>query len=96
MTREASVKMQKTGYAGLLLVSEFGFACFGGDEEDRTLDLRVANAALSRLSYVPKGPLHDTTKFEQLQGKILSVCIFIKFHHPCVYKGNSEYVKMAR
>ena len=26
---------------------------FGGDEEDRTPDLRIANAALSQLSYVP-------------------------------------------
>jgi hypothetical protein len=28
----------------------------GGDEGDRTLDLRIANAALSQLSYVPTGP----------------------------------------
>ena len=27
----------------------------GGDEGDRTLDLRIANAALSQLSYVPTG-----------------------------------------
>src|SRR5262249_11333547 len=27
----------------------------GGDEEDRTPDLRIANAALSQLSYVPRG-----------------------------------------
>jgi hypothetical protein len=26
---------------------------FGGDEGDRTLDLRIANATLSQLSYVP-------------------------------------------
>jgi hypothetical protein len=26
---------------------------YGGDEEDRTPDLRIANAALSQLSYVP-------------------------------------------
>ncbi len=26
----------------------------GGDEGDRTLDLRIANAALSQLSYVPE------------------------------------------
>jgi hypothetical protein len=25
----------------------------GGDEEDRTPDLRIANATLSQLSYVP-------------------------------------------
>ena len=28
----------------------------GGDEEDRTPDLRIANAALSQLSYVPTDP----------------------------------------
>ena len=27
---------------------------FGGDEEDRTPDLCIANAALSQLSYTPK------------------------------------------
>ena len=27
----------------------------GGDEGDRTLDLRIANATLSELSYVPTG-----------------------------------------
>ena len=27
--------------------------CLGGDEGDRTLDLGIANAALSQLSYVP-------------------------------------------
>ncbi len=26
----------------------------GGDEEDRTPDLGIANAALSQLSYIPK------------------------------------------
>ena len=26
---------------------------FGGDEEDRTPDLRIANATLSQLSYAP-------------------------------------------
>ena len=33
-----------SGLAGVL---------FGGDEEDRTPDLRIANATLSQLSYVP-------------------------------------------
>ena len=28
---------------------------FGGDEEDRTPDLGIANAALSQLSYIPNG-----------------------------------------
>lgn len=26
---------------------------FGGDKEDRTPDLRIANASLSQLSYIP-------------------------------------------
>ena len=30
-----------------------GLWCSGGDEEDRTPDLRIANATLSQLSYVP-------------------------------------------
>jgi hypothetical protein len=29
------------------------FSTFGGDEEDRTLDLTDANRTLSQLSYVP-------------------------------------------
>ena len=35
-----------------LLLDCFGLA-IGGDEGDRTLDLRIANATLSQLSYVP-------------------------------------------
>ncbi len=35
---------------GPLYVAPFHF---GGDEEDRTPDLRIANATLSQLSYVP-------------------------------------------
>src|SRR5213593_1666940 len=31
----------------------YSFFFFGGDEEDRTPDLRIANATLSQLSYVP-------------------------------------------
>ena len=34
-----------------------GFLKSGGDEEDRTPDLRIANATLSQLSYVPVNPL---------------------------------------
>jgi hypothetical protein len=30
---------------------------FGGDEEDRTPGLGIANAALSQLSYIPKNKL---------------------------------------
>ncbi len=30
-----------------------GLEILGGDEGDRTLDLRIANATLSQLSYVP-------------------------------------------
>ena len=33
---------------------EFVPVCFGGDEEDRTLDLTDANRTLSQLSYAPK------------------------------------------
>ena len=35
-----------------MLLDCFGLV-IGGDEEDRTPDLRIANAALSQLSYVP-------------------------------------------
>jgi len=31
-------------------------ALIGGDEEDRTPDLRIANATLSQLSYAPISP----------------------------------------
>ena len=34
--------------------NKFGSPCFGGDEEDRTLDLTDANRTLSQLSYGPK------------------------------------------
>ena len=33
--------------------TEFGFALFGGDEEDRTLYLLTASQALSQVSYAP-------------------------------------------
>ncbi len=35
---------------------------FGGDEEDRTPDLRIANATLSQLSYVPIFTAYFITK----------------------------------
>jgi hypothetical protein len=38
----------------------------GGDEEDRTPDLRIANATLSQLSYVP------TAAFDNGEGGILA------------------------
>ena len=38
--------------------TEFGFALFGGDEEDRTLDLTDANRTLSQLSYAPIQPCY--------------------------------------
>ncbi len=34
----------------------------GGDGEDRTPDLRIANAALSQLSYVPMTRTHFSSK----------------------------------
>ena len=37
--------------------SRWLFSLFGGPEEDRTLDLCIANAALSQLSY---GPINAT------------------------------------
>jgi hypothetical protein len=39
----------------LLLLGPIGGTgwCLGGDEEDRTPDLRIANATLSQLSYAP-------------------------------------------
>lgn len=39
--------------AGQVLQSAEGAKQDGGDEEDRTPDLGIANAALSQLSYVP-------------------------------------------
>ena len=30
---------------------------YGGDERDRTVDLRLAKPALSQLSYIPRKPL---------------------------------------
>ena len=41
-----------------MLLDCFGLV-IGGDEEDRTPDLRIANAALSQLSYFP----HDKPLF---------------------------------
>ena len=34
----------------------------GGDEEDRTPDLRIANAALSQLSYIPTVSIYSISK----------------------------------
>ena len=34
----------------------------GGDEEDRTPDLRIANAALSQLSYTPTVSVYSISK----------------------------------
>ena len=38
---------------------------FGGDEEDRTPDLRIANATLSQLSYVPSANDYIEAKNER-------------------------------
>ena len=39
----------------------------GGDEEDRTPDLRIANAALSQLSYVPTLRCYFSSKSSSLE-----------------------------
>ncbi len=38
----------------------FGCFCYGGDEEDRTLDLTDANRTLSQLSYAPNERYYTT------------------------------------
>ncbi len=45
--------MSKAALAGAVSISAETGADLGGDEGDRTLDLRIANATLSQLSYVP-------------------------------------------
>ena len=42
---------------------KFGFLKYGGDEEDRTLDLTDANRALSQLSYAPKQSSCDNVNY---------------------------------
>lgn len=64
--------------------NEFGFALFGGPGGIRTLDLCVANAALSQLSY---GPIFCSTaniitqSFKKIQSYFLFFAIF------CTQKG---------
>jgi hypothetical protein len=41
------------GPKGKMVSPQQGLEFYGGDEEDRTPDLRIANAALSQLSYIP-------------------------------------------
>ena len=41
-----------------------GIYIFGGDEEDRTLDLTDANRTLSQLSYAPKYIFYFITPFQ--------------------------------
>ncbi len=55
--RVAFDKSAKTGsLAGMKKGQREFWPCVnGGDEEDRTPDLRIANATLSQLSYVPMG-----------------------------------------
>ena len=43
----------ETGHQERWPDSLIAFTIFGGDEEDRTPDLRIANATLSQLSYAP-------------------------------------------
>ena len=39
----------------------------GGEDEDRTHDLRIANAALSQLSYVPTLSVYSSSKSWSLE-----------------------------
>jgi hypothetical protein len=43
----------KTNKEKAPLRNQVRFVVIGGDEEDRTPDLRIANATLSQLSYIP-------------------------------------------
>jgi hypothetical protein len=56
------------GYSGLYF--------YGGDEGDRTPGLGIANAALSRLSYIPEQKLFDIRFF--MSGQFKKPC-FIPF-----------------
>ena len=47
-----------------------GIYIFGGDEEDRTLDLTDANRTLSQLSYAPKDKLYFITPFKFCTEKV--------------------------
>src|ERR1035437_5271255 len=53
-----SVGREKAGFPLIILENrplvDFPALSSGGDEEDRTPDLRIANATLSQLSYVPR------------------------------------------
>ena len=53
MLRFASSRMQKNRIA-IRFSDHNAVSCFGGDEEDRTLDLTDANRTLSQLSYAPE------------------------------------------
>ena len=50
--------------------------CFGGDEEARTPDLRIANATLSQLSYVPLFVAAFSTLFQTLSD--FNACIMLR------------------
>ena len=44
------------------------FSFVGGDKEDRTPDLQIANLSLSQLSYIPiDSPLFDILLFDRMQ-----------------------------
>ena len=42
---------------GFRIFSDYFGTVLGGEEEDRTPDLRIANATLSQLSYPPNGDM---------------------------------------
>ena len=59
-TKRLHQKQKGLAKANLFICLETG----GGEEEDRTPDLRIANATLSQLSYPP-----DSLEFSKLRGR---------------------------
>ena len=61
----------------------FGLICYGGDEEDRTLDLTDANRTLSQLSYAPVQHIYQNRKL-RFYNIVLSKPIFHKTYQKIV------------
>ena len=66
------VRTKKEAKTGSLLLT------FGGDEGDRTLDLVIANHALSQLSYIPifncRHRIVSQQQMSSLFPKVLAIC----------------------